>query len=729
MFFTSKRGLIYIFFFITFFEVSNSYSIPDYKETESDKLPTVLKADKVDANRQNQTLTAKGNVEISHGSSVLRADEIIYDKNNKKISAKGQIRLENLAIGELYSKNAQISDDFKNGSFEDANLIFNDGSYIKSDKVEFLTPTKSYFTNPIYSFCPNDEIAHDKNNIGKNKDFAVIKSKETEIDQEAGTIKSKHGMLKIFNFPVLYSPYIRTPLNSKERKTGFLFPSYTKSNKFGVGIKTPFYVNIAPNKDLNITPRIGLDGEKFMINNKFRHATDYGDYEAILEIANNKINSFNDTTIVNRSNKRYRWQLSGKGDFEFDEYNGVDFSINTLSDAAYLRDFQDNYLNYSTSKINYDYIDERDYFSAETLRFQELEDPTREKSAQFVLPNLSYFKQFKPIFKNEKIFLDSNLTSVNRQSGLQFNRLSLTPEVEIPYNVKGNLISAKFKLQNDLYFLNDNYKYNETHRDYQKFQANHRPKFALNWSLPLIKKDKKDRQNTILLEPVANFVITRSTKNYYDLPNEDSSDSELTLSNIFSDNFLAGYDRNEDGSRVGYGLKSSYFNKYGEFAFGAGKSHRISNNNQDVNIKGFNSNDKSNYVGQTFYRAKKYFMILYTFQLNENSYTNDLNEVNVRFDNGKLSFVTNYLLIRRSIQNEFRREQINFAANIKFNNRWTGGVSATRNLVSGKIITKQLNILRNGCCTNFGFYVRENNPENFTKAEKTFGINLSFKNL
>ena len=55
--------------------------------------------------------------------------------------------------------------------------------------------------------------------------------------------------------PVIYVPAISFPL-SDQRQTGLLFPTFGTSSRNGVTLTAPWYWNIAPNKDLTLTPTI-----------------------------------------------------------------------------------------------------------------------------------------------------------------------------------------------------------------------------------------------------------------------------------------------------------------------------------------------------------------------------------------------------------------------------------------------------------------------------------------
>ena len=55
--------------------------------------------------------------------------------------------------------------------------------------------------------------------------------------------------------PVLYVPWMSFPLSS-HRQTGLLFPTFGTSSRNGATLSIPWYWNIAPNRDLTLTPTI-----------------------------------------------------------------------------------------------------------------------------------------------------------------------------------------------------------------------------------------------------------------------------------------------------------------------------------------------------------------------------------------------------------------------------------------------------------------------------------------
>lgn len=716
----------FLLFFCAIFFAQNSWAIPSIGKGSNASLPTVLKADAVDGDGVKNEIVATGNVEAKKDTSVIYADKMIYNKDGKVIRALGNVRVKNIEVGNMLVKEAEMKDDFSQGKFRDGKIFFNDGSYLNSPEIERVSPVKTVLQRPIFSFCPNPDISAHNEIAGQKRDFASIKTSKTTVDRGKQVMKSSHAFLRFFDIPVIYIPYMSVPLPGKKRESGFLSPHYLKTSNLGIMLETPYYFNIAPNKDLTLSPRFGLDGRQLILKNEFRHNTKYGPYKLDFEIANNEIKTVTDTTVIARTDKSYRWNVASIGEFDFTKNTGLDYNINTVSDRNYLRDYHFQYLAYTMSKANVDYVNGRSYHAMKTIRIQELEDVRNEKAAVFAMPILDSHIETKPYFFKEKLALTSNFTTINREDGLQYRRLTAIPEVQAPFNLRGNLFNLAARIQTDAYYLENNFKNIPRNNNYESTQTTYKPEISLKWRLPLIKKTKS---NSLMLEPMASFVSSSYKKSFTKLPNEDSNPAELTVSNLFINDRIAGYDRNESGERLNYGAKTSFFNKYGEFGLIAGQSFRKSDEEQDVVIKGFAQNNKSNIVGQAMYKAQKYFSILYSFQLDQSNYRNDINQVAMGLNFNKFSLNSDYLLIRRTAQNTQKKEQASIGAKFDLANKWKLSFMVSRDLVLGRNLSRSLAILREGCCTIFGFSVVENNQSNLIKAQKTFNITLTFKNL
>lgn len=704
---------------------SKSFALISKVKISNQNLPAILKADNVSGDQINAEIKASGNVEITKDFAVLYANSATYNKNSKYIFAQGDVRIKNLEIGNILSPSIAIKDDFSQGSFSDARMFFIDGSYLFSKMIERENGNKMILKKSIFSLCPNQEIVNDNYQAGKLWDMLTISSSTAKIDKDNNNFSSYNSIIKFYKFPILYLPYFKFPLPSKERQSGFLQPSYTRNSNFGFGLKLPYFFAIDKNLDLTTTSNYYFGSSQLILGNDIRHYTKYGKYNLKFDIANNQVDNFADKTIVMRTKKSVRWHIDGGGKFDFNKNFGVDFSIKTLGDRNYLRDYGFDYLAYSSSKINFDYIKDRDYIAIKFLRFQELENEKLEKQSPLISPIISSYHESKPLFFKEKFSIASNFANLKRADGLQYKRISLVPEFQIPFNLKGNLINLSYQLQSDIYKIDSPNSFSSLNY-YKKTQSNLKKQFAINWRLPLRNKSKS---NILTLEPIANFVISDFKTRNNLIPLQDSVNSELTFSNIFVNDRISGFDRGEAGKRVSYGLKSAFFSDIGEFDFTAGQAIILSEKNQDIKIRGFADNNRSNIVGIGSFKGKKFFNISYAFQLDQQNYSNNVNQISSSIIYKKFNLNSDYLLIRKNKFFAQKKEQANFNSTMEFSKKFRLKVFLVRDFVKKRNIQRGFEVSREGCCSVFGFSLIENNPSNLMKPQKTFNLNFTIKNL
>ena len=244
--------------------------------------------------------------------------------------------------------------------------------------------------------------------------------------------------------------------------------------------------------------------------------------------------------------------------------------------------------------------------------------------------------------------------------------------------------------------------------------------------MPIARQGKK---NMIIFEPIAKFVASPRRDKSNNLYNEDVNDNELTQANLFLDDRLIGFDRNETGQRVSYGFNSYLFNNLGEFDLNLGQSQKFNNATQDVTIRGFNDNNKSNIVGKISYKNDNNLSLIYNFHLSESDYNNEVNDFSYFVPISRLNFSGNYLLLKSSNSNDDVREQWNSNAGIDITSRLNVNAGFSKDLVAGKIINKNYSLMYNGCCVSYGLTISEENLGDFTKKQRSYSFNLVIKNL
>ncbi len=322
-------------------------------KTEPNSLPIKIIADKIDGDANSSKINASGNVELLRNNAIIYADKVIYDKNTNRFEVKDNIKIQNIEVGNVYAESAEMKEDFSAGSFNNAQIIINNGSFLISPKITRENKNVTILEKAIISLCPNPLIEIENKLEKFDKDLISIDSSTIKIDKKESSLAIKGAIINFYKVPVFYIPYLKIPLPGNQRKSGFLSPSYTKNNRFGVGLITPYYIAISEDKELTITPHLYSTSEQIILNNKFEHLSSFGRYTLEGELANNKIQDSQDAVARNRTQSNYRWRIKGLGSFDFTKNIGANFSINRLSDSNYLRDYYYDYTNYSVSKANF----------------------------------------------------------------------------------------------------------------------------------------------------------------------------------------------------------------------------------------------------------------------------------------------------------------------------------------------------------------------------------------
>ena len=101
----------------------------------------------------------------------------------------------------------------------------------------------SLLEDATYSTCP------------RGKEFWKLRAHEIHLNENTGRGSAHDIVLEFKNTPVFYFPYLSFPITD-ERQTGFLFPRQGYGSDTGFDLAVPYYWNIAPNRDMTLTPRL-----------------------------------------------------------------------------------------------------------------------------------------------------------------------------------------------------------------------------------------------------------------------------------------------------------------------------------------------------------------------------------------------------------------------------------------------------------------------------------------
>ena len=69
------------------------------------------------------------------------------------------------------------------------------------------------------------------------------------------TIYYDNAVIKVFDFPIFYTPKLSHPDPTVDRRSGFLPPTFSDSKNLGSGINIPYFWAVSEDKYFTVTPK------------------------------------------------------------------------------------------------------------------------------------------------------------------------------------------------------------------------------------------------------------------------------------------------------------------------------------------------------------------------------------------------------------------------------------------------------------------------------------------
>ena len=222
--------------------------------------PTDIEGDAAEG-VEGSVLNIHGNVTLTRGDQFLGAEKLSYDSENETYVAEGSIRYQDAGM-RLVAERAEGNQATDEHQIEDLRyqLVSRRGNGGAERIV--LKGTDGSLHESTFSTCdPSD------------RDWE-LRAKRIDIDTAEGMGVAHNATLRIGNVPVLYVPWFMFPIDNR-RRTGLLYPSISNSDRNGFEWRQPVYLNLAPNYDATITPRI-MTERGAMLGTEFRYLTRKG---------------------------------------------------------------------------------------------------------------------------------------------------------------------------------------------------------------------------------------------------------------------------------------------------------------------------------------------------------------------------------------------------------------------------------------------------------------------
>nr|WP_225561826.1 LPS assembly protein LptD [Rhodanobacter sp. DHB23] len=198
-----------------------------------------------------------GDVRMDRADQRLQADTVDYNDDTTDYDARGNVRYQDYA--QLMSAtHARGNDASGIGIADDVRyqMLDSRGNGVARQAQEFDVQHTRY-TEATYSTC----------DVGSH--LWEFRGKSITVDKENGVGVARDATFRVGNVPLLYLPWFSFPVDNR-RKSGFLYPTIGHSSRSGFFLSTPYYLDLAPNYDATLDPRI-YTSRGFMLDSEFRY--------------------------------------------------------------------------------------------------------------------------------------------------------------------------------------------------------------------------------------------------------------------------------------------------------------------------------------------------------------------------------------------------------------------------------------------------------------------------
>ena len=623
-----KIGWIHLVWIFSLLGLStSSWAMPKVDIGEINKnAPIDFEADHMNYNVKTNILTASGNVVLQQNQIHMKTDEILYNKDTDTVSVPKPVHITFPDGTEsvvhqmtLYPQKSEAEAEMLTGEFTD-------GSHLAAEKIT-TTQNGNVIVMQNASYTPCDICEG-------NAPLWQIEAKQVTQDFTDHTLSYKHMLLDVKDIPVLYFPYFQMPDMTVKRKTGFLPPSFRHGHEMGFSIETPFFINLADNQNLLLTPVWSAKHIPLGII----------DYEARFTkgMVALQLSGTQDNDHANEGHV--------KANFEYDMTPNIRLTgqyFRTISDTYFRRydipniNDSDSFL---TSHLTGEYFGTRFYTKAKMWHFQSLMSDVRSTSIPLVIPTVDMNYTSLPLFgTNIRAFTNINGAMYNTREHFKSNRISVTQGFNQSYTTSfglfmHNSISARL----DGYALDTGDEGLISKRPNDSYnKGRFYPVASTKISYPLVAHTANSTQ---ILEPITMLVLSPNTKNSQDIPNIDSTVFDFDDTNLFSENRFVGYDRVETGTRVNYGLRWTAYHNGAQnktFSLLFGQSYRLHESEELQDVMGY-KNHFSDYVGN-IQMTYEYLQLHYRFRLNRENFSKRKNDVGFSLGSNPFRIYTNYL--------------------------------------------------------------------------------------
>ncbi len=693
-----------------------------------------FEADQLVYDQDADTVTASGNVIARRADQTLRADSIVWNRQSGQVTAKGNVRVVNLSGDIVYSDDIVVDDSFRDGIIRNLLLVSQRGDRLAANQGE-RKGALYVLEHAAYTPCK----VVDDNNCPKKPGWQ-IRAERVIYDEGRQHVSYKGARLELLGLPIIPLPGLSHPMGEKGG-SGLMVPDVGYDRRNGFNMALPYYLRIADNRELTVTPHIYANVLP-MLEGNYRALLSRGAYQVSGFVTSSRREEAI-TTANNVGQTGLRAYIATSGKLQVDPLWSITGSLRYVTDRTFLNRYDISREDRLRSTVNVERIGERSYFSIAGWAFQSLRPGAVQGQSPIALPAIDYRLRLADPLLGGRVDIQANSLSILRTSGQDTQRAfaSGTWSLSKLTNL-GQEVTFTGYARGDVYHSSDNDLTSTViYRGDPGWNARGIVALAADMRWPFIGEAFGGTQQ---ITPRVQLVASPRIANL-SMPNEDSRAIDLEDSNLFALNRFPGYDRFEDSTRVTYG--ADYRLDRPNLAIDAtvGQSYRL-NNRATVLPDGTGLSDRlSDVVGRVRVRYKDFLSFTHRFRLDKDNLSVRRNEIDATIGSRKTYAEVGYIRLNRNITSGVEDlrdlEEIRIAGRVAFAKFWsvfgstsidlTGPADDPLSTLSGfEPVRHRLGITYENDCVTIGLtWRRDYQTVGDARRGNSFQLRLAFKNL
>ncbi len=494
-----------------------------------------VSADRIESTSPN-IIEASGRVEARQAGSTFFADWLRYDTTRSLVQAKGQVRMEQPALlveGDSLKLNIN---DYSGELTQPVYQLTDQPGRGNAERIDFIDKTHFTLKDATYTTC------------SAGNDDWYLKVKDLELDKSRNVGTARNATLRFLGVPILYTPWMDFPLNNA-RKTGMLAPTFGTTERSGFDILVPYYLNLAPNYDATLYPRL-LSKRGIQLGGEFRYLLDKVRGENRLEYLPND----------NEAN-RSRWSVALKNEYRLNDSTLAGMQFNRVSDNDYFRDLSNLISSTSISHLNREawLTTQHANWNAElrAQTFQTLQDSTAPTPIIEPYARLPHARlgMTHTLDNGLEFRMETEATRFAHATRPEGTRLLAYPTVRLPLTNSFGFLTPQLGWHSSYYALDDSSSNNSAAK--QNITRN-LPIFSLDSGVTFDRPIQfAGNEYTQTLEPRAYYVFA-PYRDQNAIPVFDTAQLDFNYAQMFTENQFIGGDRVNDANQLTVAVTSRF---------------------------------------------------------------------------------------------------------------------------------------------------------------------------